>query len=237
MTERPGIKPTSVSPSTVMASLSLYLIILAFFIMMNVISQNEGARTTGVINSINSSFKSYTETAIVAVDTADQGVGVEEAPGFEKSIEELFESAFPLAEVEVMEMLDRIEITLPTESMFAPGGASIQGKNEPILDRLADLLEFKSPGKLREVEALLSLAPPSITDGANVSEPDDDAHLAVNRAGSLARELNARGVRASAIAIGIERRDPDKMRLLFITRTVDTVEIEAGDKTCRTPCP
>ncbi len=213
-----------------MAALSLYLIILAFFIMMNTISQREGSRTNGVLNSISSSFKDYPETIILALDTADEGAGVEEAPGFEKSIEELFETAFPLAEVEVMEMLDQVEIILPTESIFVRDGANIQGKNEPVLDRLADLLTLKSPGKRRQVEALLSLAPPLISDGADVGEPEDDAPLAVNRVGSLARELNARGVPASAIAIGIERRAPDKMRLIFITRTIDTAGIEAGDR-------
>lgn len=207
-----------------MASLSLYLIILAFFIMMNSISQREGSRTEGVLKSISSSFKEYPRTAIVALEAKDGGAG-EDAPGFEQSIENLFESAFPLAEVEVLEAFDQIEVTLPVDSMFVSGGTAIQGRNEPVLDRLAVLLEFGTPGKIHEIEALLSWAPPADTNGVTANEPDGDALLAVNRVGALARELTARGVRASAVAIGIERRDPAKMRLLFITRTS-----EADDK-------
>lgn len=218
MIERFGNKKDSESSSTIMASLSLYLIILAFFIMMNSISQREGSRTEGVLKSISSSFKEYPRTTIVALEAADGGAG-EDAPGFEQSIEKLFESAFPLAEIEVLEAFDQIEVTLPLESMFVSGGSGIRGRNEPVLDRLAALLEFETAGRIHEIEALLSWAPQVQENGAVANELDGDALLAVNRAGALARELTARGVRASAVAIGIERRDPAKMRFLFITRT------------------
>ncbi len=213
-----------------MASLSLYLIILAFFIMMNTMSQREGSRTQGVLDSISSSFKNYPQTATIALEAANRGAGEEDAPGFEKSIEELFESAFPLAEVEALEMFGQIEVTLPLVSMFVPGGTGIQGRHERVLDRLADLLEYETPGKIHEVEALLSWAPPSDGGGSDAEELDGDALLAVNRAGALARELTARGVRAAAIAIGIERRDPDKMRLLFVSRAIDAFAVAADDK-------
>lgn len=223
-----------------MASLSLYLIILAFFIMLNAISQREGSRTEGVLVSISSSFKGFPKTAIIALEAADRGAGEEAAPGFEKSIENLFESAFPLAEVEMSEMFDRIEVTLPLDSMFTPGGTNIQGRHEPVLDRLADILEYGTPGKIHEVEALLSWPPLSDIgvsrvgqSGAgqlNVGALSGNAVLAVNRAGALARELTARGVRAATVAIGIERRDPDKLRLLFVSRTIDAFDVEADDR-------
>ena len=213
-----------------MASLSLFLIILAFFIMMNTISQRQGSRTQGVLESISGSFKELSDSTIITLDIADQGAGQEAAPGFETSIEELFESAFPLARVEASEMFDQIEITLPLDSMFAPGGTVIQGRNEAVLDRLADILGYGAPGKIHEVEALLPWPPSPESDGADELETDSgasraDALLAVNRAGALARALTARGVSSAAIAIGIERRPSDSLRLLFVTRTV-----EADDK-------
>ena len=225
MLERPGIKPASKTPSNIMASLSLYLIILAFFIMMTTISQREGSRTQGVIASISSSFKDYSETTVIALEAADQSAGKEDAPGFEKSIEELFETAFPLAVVETSKTFERIEVTLPLDSMFTPGGTGIQVRHAPLLDRLADLLESEITGRMHEVEVLLSSPPPS-----NAGEADGAARLTVNRAGALARELTARGVRAAAIAIGIERRDPDTLRLLFATRTIEPFDVQADDK-------
>lgn len=233
MLGRPGTKPASKSPSTIMAALSLYLIILAFFIMMNTISQRESSRTSGVLASISSSFKDYPQTTIIAIEAADQGAGEESAPGFEKSIEELFESAFPLAVVVISEVFDQIEVTLPLDSMFTPGGTKIRGGNAPVLDRLANILEYRTPGKFRQLEALLSWSPPFRAGGSDaiaLDGPGGDALLAVDRAGALARELTARGVRAAAISIGIERRDPDKLRLLFVTRTIEAIDVEAGDK-------
>lgn len=232
MLQRQAIKPATATetPSSIMASLSLYLIILAFFIMLNTISQREGSRTEGVLDSISSSFKEFPHTTIVSLEAADQGAGEDDAPGFEKSIEELFESAFPLAEIKVLKVLDQIEVTLPLDSMFESGGTGIRGKHEPVLDRLAELLSYQLPGKIHEVEALLSLPPRLEIDRADVNEPNDVVPLAVSRAGAMARELSARGVRASVIAIGIERRDPDTMRFLFVTRTADALDIEAGGK-------
>lgn len=229
------MKTASKSTSTVMASLSLFLIILAFFIMMNTISQRQGSRTEGVLASISGSFKEFAQTTIIALDVADQGAGQEAAPGFETSIEHLFESAFPLVHVEAFEVFDRIEVTLPLESMFAPGGTAIRGKNEAVLDRLADILGYDAPGKIHEVEALLSWTPTANKDGAVADNADSgvsdvDALLAVNRAGALARALTARGVSAAAIAIGIERRLSDSLRLLFVTRPAEAADEQADDK-------
>ena len=224
MLERPGIKPVTETPSNIMASLSLYLIILAFFIMMTTISQREGSRTQGVIASISSSFKDFPKTTMISLEAADQGAGEEAAPGFDKSIEELFETAFPLAEVEISETFERIEVILALDEMFAPGETGIQGRHAPLLDRLADLLAYGTAGQIHEVEALLS--PPALS---NADAVDGDALLTVNRAGALARELTARGVSAAAIAIGIEQRDPGTLRLLFATRTIEPFDIQAND--------
>ena len=228
MIERPGIKPATETPSNIMASLSLYLIILAFFIMMTTISQREGSRTQGVIASISSSFKDFPKTTLIALETADQGAGEEAAPGFEKSIEELFETAFPLAEVEISETFERIEVILPLDKMFTPGGIGIQGRHAPLLDRLADLLAYEMTGQIHEVEALLSPPAPSNADAADGDAVDGDALLTVDRAGALARELTARGVSAAAIAIGIEQRDPGTLRLLFASRTIEPFDIQAN---------
>ena len=218
-----------------MASLSLFLIILAFFIMMNSISQRQDSRTEGVLKSISSSFKEFSQTTIITLDIADQGAGRETTPGFEISIEELFQSSFPLARVEASEMLDQIEVTLPLDSLFAPGETVIRGKNEAALDRLADILGYDAPGKIHHIEALLSWAPTANKDGSIAANADSgvsdvDALLAVNRAGALARELTARGVSAAAIAIGIERRVSDNLRLLFVTRPAEAIEDRAGDR-------
>ena len=92
-------------------------------------------------------------------------------------------------------------------------------------------MKYQTPGKIREVEALLSRAALSDAGESDAGESGEgesvrDTLLVVNRAGALARELTARGVHAAHIAIGIERRQPDTMRLLFTTRTNDAPDVE-----------
>lgn len=229
MAERLGIKPASQTSSTIMAALSLYLIILAFFIMLTTISQREGSRTEGVLSSISASFNNYTQTTIIALDAADAGAGKESEPGFDVSIESLFESAFPLARIEIFQMLDRIEITLPLDSLFETGSATIQSRHSAVFDRVAEIMEYDTPGTIHEIEATLSWADAMDGDETLTIEITDRRLLAINRIGALARHLTARGVSAAAIAIGIEQRDLDGLRLLFMTRPQDAPIADAGD--------
>ena len=201
--------------STVVVSLSLYLIILAFFILMNAISHPEAQRAKSVLDSIGATFKSFPRTLVTSLDQSAGGTGFSGAAGFEKSIRGLFESAFPLVRITSSVAYSQIEVTLPVESLFAPGRAKIRGGNEPILDRLAEILSRRTPGLRFELEALLS-PPPLGSDS-----PHSDSALYVDRAGAIARELSARGVPPAHISAGVEGRDPEWLRLLFMIRSID----------------
>ena len=213
MAERAMTRSAKENGSTVMVSLSLYLIILAFFILMNSISHPEGQRAKGVLDSISSTFKSFPESFTGSLDPSVGGAGFGDAAGFEDSIRGLFESAFPLVRITPSVLYNQIEVALPVDSLFAPGRAKIHGGKEPILDRLAEILSRRAPGLRFELEVLLS-PPPLGSDS-----PRSDSALHVGRAGAVARELIARGVPPAHISAGIEQRDPE--RLLFMIRSVD----------------
>ena len=215
MPERSTTRSAVENGSTVMVSLSLYLIILAFFILMNAISHPEDQRAKGVLDSISSTFKSFPRSFVAPLDLSVGGAGFSDAAGFEDSIRELFESAFPLVRITPSVWYNQIEVTLPVDSLFAPGQAKIQGRNEPMLDRLAKILSRRAPGLRFELEALLS-SPPLGND-----TPHSDSALYVERAGAIARELSARGVPPAHISAGIEERDPEWLRLLFMIRSID----------------
>ena len=58
----------------------------------------------------------------------------------------------------------------------------------------------------------------------------------VDRAGALARELAARGVPAARISAGIEQREPDSLRILFVVRQTDEpIDVADGDRSSRVP--
>ena len=215
MLERSKTRSATATNSAVVVSLSLYLIILAFFILMNAISRPEDQRAKGVLDSIGSTFKSFPRTFVVSLDLSVGGAGFSDAAGFEKSIRGLFESAFPLVRINRSVTYGQIEVTLPVESLFAPGRTEIHGKNEPVFDRLAEILSRQTPGLRFELEALLS--PPPL----GIESPHTDSALYIERAGAIARELSARGVPPAHISAGVEERDPEWLRLLFIIRLID----------------
>ena len=215
MAERSTTRSAAENSSTVVVSLSLYLIILAFFILMNSISHPQDQRAKGVLDSIESTFKTFPRSFEASLDLSAGGAGFSDAAGFEDSIRELFESAFPLVRITPSLSYNQIEVTLPVESLFAPGRATIQGRNEPMIDRLAEILSHRAPGLRFELEALLS-SPPLDNDA-----PHSDSALYVDRAGAIARELSARGVPPAHISAGVEARDPEWLRFLFMIRPVD----------------
>ena len=230
MTERYATRPATENVSTVVVSLSLYLIILAFFILMNAISRPEGVRAKGVLDSIGSTFKSFPLTFVSSLEMAVGGAGFDAAPGFEESIRELFETSFPLVRITPSPAFNQIEVVVPLESLFAPGEAEIQGKNEPVLDRLAKILGRRTPGVRLEIEVLIS--PPPV----DAEAPHSGTALMVDRAGALARELAARGVPAARISAGIEQREPDSLRILFVVRQTDEpIDVADGDRSSRVP--
>lgn len=215
MAERSMTRSAAEKSSTVVVSLSLYLIILAFFILMNAISHPEEELAKGVLDSIGSTFKSFPQTFANSLDLSAGGAGFNDVDGFEDSIREIFESSFPLVRITPSAVYNQLEVTLPVESLFAPGRAKIQGRNEPMLDRLANILSRRTPGLRFELEVLLS-SPPLDSD-----TPRADSALYVERAGAIARELGARGVPPAHISAGVEERDPEWLRFLFIIRLID----------------
>lgn len=189
--------------------LSLYLIILAFFILLNAISKLQDERTKVVLGSLGATFA---EPAFVATGPLDYSAGsgaFSAVHAFDKSIRSLFQSAFPFVSFKPFQPFEKMLAEVPLSSLFGPGSAMIRAEKVVFLNELAAILSRETPGQRFSVEVLLPMSP------ANSRSPTAQRAIAVNRVSAIARALVVRGVPAARVTAGIEYGDPKKLRMLF----------------------
>ena len=211
MYQRHGARPDQGSGSTTSLYLSLYLIVLAFFIVLNAVSHREQGRASAVLGSIGASFS---EPASPATGSLESGRG----PGafaavdqFETAVREVFEAALPLVVVTPNQPFQQMILEVPSDAVFAPASASIRADGSGLINRLAKILGRDDPGQRFAVEALL-VAP--------AGEPIAAGGVAAARAGALARALEAGGVPPHRISAGVTEGDVPVLRLSFFVEPV-----------------
>ena len=219
MHRRSSAQPEDTGASTTALFLSLYLIILAFFILLNAYSHRQETRTAAVLGSLGTTFSEVFLSADGPLEAA-RGPDAFGALGeLEDEVRELFESVIPLVKVTPYLRYSQLLVEVPVDGMYAPGEASVRAEAAGLLDRLAEILGREMPGQRFELEAVVSLP----GSGARKAGPGRD--LAVRRAAVLARELGARGVQPDAVAAGVADGDVAALRLSLFIREADEPRI------------
>ena len=198
-------------PSLV-ALLSLKLLLLGFFILLNALSDFEEHRARSVMESVNQAFdgridapRSYAPFA-AALGPLAQGRAMMEEIG------RLFQSLIPAVRSEHAAERGRLELELPADTLFRPGGISLQPGRDLLLRRFVAALS--SEGRLGldyEVE-LLHGVPVAAVAGTTATPAET---LEMRRLGALVRLLVRLGVPARKLSIGMLPGRPGKVRLVL----------------------
>lgn len=221
---RPGVgQPASQEGTAVGTQLlyvSLFLLLLVFFIVLNAQADRHEGRTKAVLNSFENRYPTFTihprlregyepvasrSGSVLAADRVE-GMG------------ELFTTAVAVSKVTVVTPGKLIEVRLPADSLFVPNSAKIRTDRFGLLDRVVDSLRRPREGERLEVDALLAI------DDSTASQSPGP----VQRAASLARALMTGGAPAGSVSVGIERGAPGSARLLFSLRSTDPMPEERG---------
>jgi flagellar motor protein MotB len=213
-------RPTTKDHGTFVVFLSLYLLLLAFFIILYSISTFEEERTAAALGSVTATFATskYSRAESEYLPATD---GTRLAPPelLERTAE-LVKTAFPVAEVEVVTPNRVIEISLPTESLFFEGEARLRPEAAAILRGIADLLGRHPPGLRYETEILVGS--PWTTE----RDLKKGQTLEIARAGAFARELGSHGLPGSRMAVGLNQGEPERVRLLIHVRSEDDPKVD-----------
>jgi len=178
----------------VQAFLSLFLVLLAFFIMLATASQPEASRAVKAIASVRATFPSDLPLGSPTNETTSLFVDADRAlPG---RVGRLVEADLPIAPPRRDPSTGQIAAEMPLDVLFGQDGLTAPGR--AFLHRVAAFLAVPPEGARLVVTALV---------------PDSDG-LAVERATRIARSLLEDGAPPPSVTVGVERRT-GPVRLLF----------------------
>jgi flagellar motor protein MotB len=194
---------------TLIQVLSLYLLLLAFFVLLFNASQYDRGRASAVKESLSSTFRTHGDPANdVVARSSDQG----ERPGAElvlDSFADLIRTELKVAKVENLKKGRLLRVTLGADDLFVSGNAGLRDDRSELLSKLAQLLGKKPPGLRHKVEAYLvgGWIPP---DRMTQAVP-----LPIARAATLAEALIARGALQGTVSGGVRHGAENQVALIY----------------------
>lgn len=198
--------------STVSLFLSLFLLILAFFILLVSISTFEEVKSNAVMDSLSSTFRTVLPASGDPTEFTAKDGDVFAAQQFQDQVTEIFSAAMQVAKVEIVQPGQRMRASFPIDSMFSADSAELRPVALPLLDRIVAALSGSPPGLKFEMEFLIGA---EYLDGNTLPV---NQTLSLSRAGEFAREMAGRGLPPKSIAVGIEPGDAKRVNVWFYIR-------------------
>ena len=209
--EGPGEKQSAGS-DTLAIFLGLYLLILAFFIILVSISQTEEIKAKAVQDSLTTTFASILTPPKELTSYTGQSGEIVAGQQFLERIEGLFSTAIQVAKVETMQPGKQMRITMPADTLYFPEKADIRPAQNPLMDRVVASLSGSPPGLRFDVEYVIGRQP-TPEGGLPIGQT-----LEMSRAGAFAREMRNRGAPPDSVAIGMILGEPNVITMNFYVR-------------------
>ena len=189
--------------TTVLQFLSLYLLILAFFILLVTISTVDKNKVDAVVESIKSDAE---------LDRRETGP-ILAGQVFQDKTTELFATALGVQKIEIMQLGKIMRIQMTADAIFEPEEAIIKKAQQPLMDRVIAALSSRPPGYQFDMEFVIGSA---YTAGRSLPTQQT---LEMRRAGSFIREMLSRGAPPDAVSIGMGPIENGQAVMWFYVRS------------------
>ena len=196
------------SNSHIMALLSLKVLLLAFFILLNALANFEDKRSTAVLDSVREAFRGVVpaqesfSVEVAAVGVLDGPEDVVEALG------RLFDDTLPITQQTDSANSRILQIDLPVADFFLERGSLVAGEGLDTLRAIAVVLtDERFAGEDYRVDLLYGL--PGAASGL------DGQALALRRAGALVRALEQESIPSARLSAGLLPSFGGQIRLHF----------------------
>lgn len=199
--------------------LGLYLLILAFFILLVSISTVEDVKSEAVMDSLSAAFTSILPPSVnLSAINEDEG-DVLAGQRFQEAVTGIFATEIQVAKVEVIQPGRLMRVLLPSDSLFFTDKIEVRPSRFPLLDRLVAAVSGRPPGLRYDIEFVIG------SDYTGEKSLPIGQTLELARAGSFARQLHARGVPPDSIAVGIMPGDPEESVIWLYVRDIDQTRL------------
>lgn len=175
------------SDNTLGLFVALYLILLAFFIVLTSASQHAASRAAAAMESVNTTFQPEAPNAHDDIDP--RAVEAASNDPVLQSFQRAFFAEFNLEGRFANRGGNTFEVQFPEEYLFSAGSFRVRADMHPFLDQLVGGLGQSSTGWKQELAIMFGVG-----SGPVAAEMTRSQEVAVRRAGSLARYLTESGV-------------------------------------------
>ncbi len=209
---------------------SLYLIVLAFFVVMNSISNQDQNKVNAATESVTRAFKNPYEPEADFVDVSANDDAITPNDEFYEQIRGVFaslvgfEGKFPTRGGNIL------KVTVNSADLFEDGTSVFRPDQQKFLDQLASFLADADPQEKREINIVIS-------SGKTLPKgPEYWKNLSILRAGAFVKLLRKSGVAGNQLSIGIAARQEDRLTLTFYTRELsESIQSLKGHDTRKLP--
>ncbi|MBF0247447.1 MAG: hypothetical protein HQL36_05180 [Alphaproteobacteria bacterium] len=207
--------------NTIALFLGLYLVVLAFFILLVTISTVEETKSQQVKESLSSTFTSFMPPSATLQAFRSKDGDVVAGQEFQQQVTGIFATALGIEKVKTIQPGRQMMLTLNANELFFTGEANIRPAMHPLLDRTVAAMSNRPSGLRYDLEFIIGV--PTQEDGKTM--PTDDT-LALRRAGAFARELNERGIPPDAISVGLRPAHDGEVVIYFYTRDAEFAKLK-----------
>lgn len=236
------LKPPPRKETGTLMFLSLFLLLLAFFILLNSLSTLKETKSRAVLSSVSATFRTEDISEISAEILVSTLGPVPEPAAVIDEVERLWLTAVPVTRVERVTAGDDMILDLPVTQLFVGAEARVRDDRTALIDATASALAARLEGSVVETQAVFHVtdltddpAPPRRPADAAEAEPDivdlddpgasflpanamDGMPLAMSRTEALAQALIDAGAPPDGLTVGLREGNPTKLRLRFFVR-------------------
>jgi hypothetical protein len=198
--------------SSIVLLLSLNLILLAFFILLNALSRFDEDRTRVVIDSVKRAFYGQLEPLAVPGLLGGSPGLLPEAEALTNEVGSMFESLVPVVRSKNIDRARVVTVELPADALFKAGEGTLRTDRRQLIRRLAKALLQRSAQDLVYELGFLQGVPGPAT-GAAAEYP-----LQVSRAADMAQFLTQEGLSSGLLSIGLRPGRPAKVEFVLTVR-------------------
>lgn len=199
-------------PDIVPVFLGLFLLVLAFFIMLVSISTFETVKSSAVMDSLTSTFTTVLPPTSDPTDFTAKDGDIIAGEAFQEQITTIFSTAIQVEKIDVVQPGRLLRLQLRANALFQQGEAAVREDQLPLLDRVVAALSNRPPGLRLDLEVIIGS---EVLEGHALPVGQT---LETARVGELARTFMSRGAPPDSISVGIKEGSPRGVDLWFWVR-------------------
>ena len=188
--------------------LSLFLLILAFFIVLVSISRVQDSKTNAVKASLGTTFTKIMDSSVsdFTVKDSEDPAGKE----FQEEITTIFTTHLQIAKVSIVQPGKLMIARMPVSAVFLENTSELNPSVFEFIDRTVAILGSRQPGTHFDMEFIVG-----VPDGILSVEQT----INMEQAGGFAREILTRGAPPDSLSVGLMPGEEELIIMRFYVRS------------------